>query len=269
MKSILILFCLLSLALVGSAQNPLVGTWELVSLKAVDTAKNKVMLDQSAVRETKIITPTHYMFISHRVVGDSLVFERAIAGTIKVTGAKFSEIPLYVSSKDDAKVKTDFSWKVQGDKFIQSGTITFADGKQYKVEELVFQRAAASTTFPKNPSIGAWEQLASGFTFENGLKDYHNQLSAIRFQIITPAHFIRINLRDGNFESAFGGTYTIEGGAMVPTFTVASFKLGPDTSKSYMEQIVQGDIMFLKGSTISDQGKETFRWEDVYRRVGK
>jgi hypothetical protein len=247
----------------------LVGTWELVSFKGVDTAKNKMVLDQSMVRETKIITPTHYMLIAHRVVADTLVFERAIAGAIKVTGTKFVETPMYASNKDDMTAKTDFTFKAQGDKLIQSGTITLAGGKQIKLEELVFQRVTASTSFPKNVALGTWEQLMSGFTFENGLKDFHTRQTAIRFHLSTPTHFMRINLRDGNFESAFGGTYTIEGGAMVPTFTVASFKIVPDNSKSYIEQTVEGDYMYLKGSTISDQGKETFRWEDVYRRVGK
>jgi hypothetical protein len=270
MKNLIILFCLLTLCLVAAAQNPLVGTWELVSLKAVDTAKNKVVLDQSGVREMKIITPTHYMSISHRVVADTLVFDKAIAGSIKVIGPKFIETPLHASNNDDLKIKTDFNWKVQGDKLTQSGTITLVDGKKIKLEELVFQRVTSSTLYPKNTAIGTWDQLSAGFTFENGLKDYHTRQSAVRFQIMTPSHFMQFNIRDNAFETAVGGTYVIDGGATVPTFTVASFKINQeDTSKHYIDQIVDGDIMFVKGSTISGEGKETFRWEDVYKRVGK
>ena len=270
MKSVLTLSILLTIASIATAQNPLVGTWELVSIKATDTAGVKSSLDQSSVREMKIITPTHYMFISHKVVGDSLVFDRAIAGTIKVTGAKFVETPLHASDKSDMKIKTDFAWKVQGDKFIQTGTITLPNGKKIQLDELVFQRVTSPNAYTKNPSLGTWEQLSSGFTFENGQKDYHTKSSAIRFQILTPTHFVRFNSRSGEFEHAFGGTYTIEGGAMVPTFTTASFRVNPaDNSKSYLDQVVEGDILFIKGSTISGEGKETFKWEDVFRRVGK
>jgi hypothetical protein len=269
MKNVIILFGLLTIGAAAAAQNPLVGTWELVSLKAVDTAKNKVILDQSGVREMKVITPTHYMIISHRVVADTLVFEKAIAGSIKITGPKFVETAMYSSNKDDLKGKTDFTFKIQGDKFIQAGTVTLADGKQIKLEELVFQRVTSPESYPKNPAIGTWDQLSAGFTFENGTSGFHTRMSAIRFYIFTPTHYMRLHVRDGNFENAFGGTYVIDGGAVVPAITAASFKIVPDNSKNYVEQIVDGDIMYLKGSTISDQGKETFRWEDVFRRVGK
>jgi hypothetical protein len=270
MKRALTLSILFAFGSMAMGQNPLVGTWELVSIKETDTAGVKSSLDQTSVREMKIITPTHYMFISHRVAGDSLVFDKAIAGTIKITGAKFVETPLHVSNKSDLKIKTDFAWKVQGDKFVQSGTITLPGGKQIKLEELVFKRVTTPSAYTKNPSNGTWEQLSSAFTFENGLKDYHTKQSTIRFQIINASHFMRINSKNGEFESAFGGPYTIEGGAMVPTFATASFTLNPaDNAKSYMDQIVDGDILFIKGSTISGEGKETFKWEDVFRRVGK
>lgn len=270
MKNITLLSALLAWSLLSAAQNPLVGTWELVSGKFTDTAGVAMTFDNSSVREIKIITPTHYMFIAQRVVADSLVFENAIAGSIKVTGTKFVETPIHASNRDDLKIKTDFTWKVVADKFTQSGTVTLPNGKQLKFQELVYQRVKAPTAYPKNAALGTWEQLSSGFTFENGLKDYHTRQTAVRFRIINPTHFIQINTRDGRFEVAVAGTYSIEGGAMVPVLEVSSFKIDPaDQSKNYYDHIIDGDIAFVKGSTISGEGKETFKWDDVFRRIGK
>jgi hypothetical protein len=270
MKTACILTSLLLTAALATAQNPLVGTWELVSIKATDTAKNKIELDQSAVREMKVITPTHYMLITHRVSADTLIFDKAIAGTIKITGNKFVETPLYTSNEGDLKVKTDFTWKVQGDKFTESGSITFPDGKKIVLQELVFQRVKSGESFVKNASIGSWDQLASGFEFADGSKGYHTKLNATRFQIITPTHWARIHNRDGKFESAFLFSYTIEGGAMEPVISVASFKHDPeDKTKTYIDQQVVGDILYFNGRQISGEGKELMKWEDVFLRVGK
>jgi hypothetical protein len=261
---------ILCLSILTAAQNPLVGTWELASVKSIKMDSAQANDDPSALRITMLITPTHYMFISHHLIADSLVFDKAIAGTIKVTGNKFVETPIYVSDKADAKAKTDFTWKMQGDKLVQSGTIMLADGKKITVTELAYNRVKLPTAYTKNPSLGTWQQLSSGFTFENGLKDYHTHPAVVRFRIVNPTHFMQINIRNGEFEGAAGGPYTIEGGAMVPTFNTASFKLNPaDNTKNYIDQSVEGDIWFVKGSTISGEGKETFKWEDIFRRVGK
>ena len=56
------------------AQHPLVGTWEMVTIKGIDANGEKFSSDTSAIREIKIITPTHYMLIAQDVEGDSLVF---------------------------------------------------------------------------------------------------------------------------------------------------------------------------------------------------
>ena len=52
-------FC--SLALSAVAQHPLVGTWNMISVKGVDADGKRFFLDTTSVKETKIITPTHYM----------------------------------------------------------------------------------------------------------------------------------------------------------------------------------------------------------------
>ncbi len=80
-----------------AAQHPLVGTWEMVSIKGIDADGKKFSVDTMSVREIKIITPTHYMLIAHDVVADSLVFNRSYAGKITFDGKKFNEVPLHAS----------------------------------------------------------------------------------------------------------------------------------------------------------------------------
>jgi hypothetical protein len=123
-------------------KSPLVGTWEMVSAKGIDPKGQKVSFDAKTYRETKIITPTHYMLMTHQVKGDSLVFDHCVGGTIRISGNKFMETPTMASRPEDLQYKTDFTWKVAGDKMIQKGQITLPDGKTWILEELIFKRSA-------------------------------------------------------------------------------------------------------------------------------
>ena len=127
--SLLLVFFLLTCAPLF-AQHPLIGTWEMVTIKGINANGEKFSSDTSAIREIKIITPTHYMLIAQDVEGDSLVFNRCYAGTVKIDGEGYIEIPIVSSVPIFDNVKTDFKWKVVGDRFIQSGTLIRPDGSQ-------------------------------------------------------------------------------------------------------------------------------------------
>lgn len=123
-------------------QSPLVGTWELVSGKITEPGGQKITIDTLQSRETKIITPTHYMLISRRIQNDTLKFERTLGGTIRITGNKFVETPFLASDPEELKIKTDFTWTVVGDKMTQKGPVTLPDGKIVMLDELVFKRVS-------------------------------------------------------------------------------------------------------------------------------
>src|SRR5688572_10258404 len=76
---------------IWSQQHPLIGTWEMISIKGLNASGEYFSDDTTTVREIKIITPTHYMLIAHDVEGDSLVFNRCYAGSIKLDGNKYNE----------------------------------------------------------------------------------------------------------------------------------------------------------------------------------
>jgi hypothetical protein len=125
-------------------QSPLVGTWEMVSGKVTGPEGQKESFDHSTHRETKIITPTHYMLISQDVRDDTLIFERSLGGTIRITGNKFVETPTIGSDPEELMIKTDFTWKVEGDKMIQKGMVILPDGKRVMLDELIFKRVGST-----------------------------------------------------------------------------------------------------------------------------
>lgn len=260
---------LLSLFLVvcfaTKAQHPLVGTWEMVSIKGINAAGEKFSDDTSNIREVKIISPTHYMLIAHDVEGDSLVFNRCYAGTVQFDNAKYNETPLLSSVPIFQNVKTDFTWKVEGDKFIQAGTLVRPDGKKIILEELVFKRVKTTHSYPDSPSNGTWKLLSSNYTTAEGStrKDTNEHVDAL--QIITPTHWMYISTRDKKFEHTMGGSYSKQGDKYFLNMDFASF---PDKlwGKTEMTETLQGNILRINGVSIFQDGKK-FTWTDVFERV--
>ena len=247
------------------AQHPLVGAWEMVSIRGINAAGEKFSDDTTHIREVKIITPTHYVLIAHDVEGDSLVFNRCYAGTIQVQGTKFTETPTLSSVSIYDNVKTDFNWKIDGDKFIQSGTFTRPDGKKIILEQLLFQRIKTTQSYANNPTNGVWKLLSSNYTTADGVshKDTHEQVDAL--QIIAPTHWMYVSMRDKKFEHAMGGSYIKQGNKYYPKLDFASFpkKLW---GKTEMTEKLEGNKLTIEGVSVLDDGKK-FTWTDVYERV--
>jgi hypothetical protein len=266
MKKPLIIGVILLFSVALAAQHPLIGTWEMVSIKGIGANGEKFSFDTSSVREVKIITPTHYMLIAHDVQNDSLLFNRSYAGTIKIDGNKYIEYPQQASVQIFDNVKTDFTWKVEGDKFTQSGTLIRPDGKKVILEALVFRRVKTPNGYPQNPAIGAWSQLSSSYTNFDGSKESHTNATTTRFQIITPTHWMRISHRDKKFEHVMGGTYTMKEGKTYPTMLYRSGTLAfGDLSTVEMSEQVKNDKLYVNGVMTGTDGKK-FSWEDVFER---
>lgn len=249
-----------------SAQHPLIGTWEMVSLKGTGPDGEKFSFDTTTRREVKIITPTHYMLIAHDVQKDSLVFNRSYAGTIKIDGNKYIEYPTQASVQIFDNVKTDFTWKLEGDKFIQAGYLIRPDGKKVVLEEMVFKRVKTPNSYPKNPAVGTWSQLSSSYTNFDGTKESHTNATTTRFHIITPTHWMRISHRNNKFEHVMGGTYTMKDGKTYPTLLYKSGTLFfRNLSTAEMSEQVKNDKLYVNGILTGPDGKK-FTWEDVFER---
>lgn len=249
----------------ATAQHPLLGTWEMVSIKGINAAGERFSEDTSTIREVKIITPTHYVLIAHDVEGDSLVFNRCYAGAVEFDDAKYNEMPLISSVPIFDNVKTDFTWKVEGNKFIQAGTLIRPDGKKIVIDELVFNRVASQHAFPDNPTIGTWKLLSSNYTQTDGSTHSDTQESVNALQFITPTHWMYVSSRDKKFEHAMGGTYLKDGDRYALTLEFASFSKN-QWGDTEMKEKLLGDTLTVNGTSVFPDGKR-FMWEDVFQRV--
>jgi hypothetical protein len=132
----------------------------------MDPDGNQVNYDSSNLRETKIITPTHFMRIVHEIKQDSLIFRSSQSGTVKIDGKKYSESFDRCSDDKYKNMMSDFTWKVEGDRLYASGTATYQNGKKFMIKESIFLREQAGKSFADNPAIGTWDQLSSSFYME-------------------------------------------------------------------------------------------------------
>jgi hypothetical protein len=246
-----ILLCLwlwtLSFSIFG--QHPLVGTWQMISLKGTNADGEKFSLDTTNVREIKIITPTHYILIAHTVDGDSLIFNRSYAGTVKLDGSRYIETPLVSSLPLFENVKQNFTWKLEGDLFTQAGTFTRPDGKTIILDELVFRKITSAMTHDNSPAIGFWEQIV--------LQDDQHQQSANHeisksFQIVTPTQWMLISQREGKFKDVMGGTYSIKNNIIYPQINYASFPLIGNNMK-LSEKIENGRLLINRSSNVKNK----------------
>jgi hypothetical protein len=253
MKSIRISFTLFffGCTLQLLAQNPLVGTWERQT---------------DSIWSTKIITPTHWMvYVEYKEIpkGNSTKFFGAAGGTYTLMGTKYIEYAQVVSRSDFEKSKTDFTVKMENDKFYQKGTVTLADGTVIPIDE-VWRKVRPAQSYPNNPAIGAWNQLSSSYTDEHGQQASHTHEKVTRFEIITPSHWMRIGHWDKKFDGAFGGTYTLTGNKMIAKINFSSFP-GDKKEVAVLTQKVSGDKRYTQGVLHLPNGK-TMTWEDVFHK---
>jgi hypothetical protein len=194
-NSILLFLLLVLCSSVATAQHPLVGTWEMVSIAGVNVDSEKFNLDTATIRETKIITPTHYILIAMDRDNGDWKFNRSYAGTTKFDGAKYYEIPVMSSNPIFENVKTDFDWKIVGNEFIQSGSITRPDGKKIILDKFVFHRSKIPPVADQK-FVGSWEAS-------------HTDGKSIL--IITTTHWMFIDQHNQKFSKAAGGVYNVKG----------------------------------------------------------
>jgi hypothetical protein len=265
MKRLFLFYTILLFHFAAFAQHPLVGTWEMVSIKGLNAEGESFYLDTTSVRETKIITPTHYILIATDVIGDSLAFNRSYSGTVTVKGDKYIEQPLISSLPIFDNVKTDYNWKIEGDKFIQSGTVVRPDGKKVFVEALVFRRVRTKHSYPENPVIGTWDQISSSFINFDGTKEQHTNKTTQRLHVITPTHWMRISQRGHKFEHAMMGTYTMKGKTVIPVLQYSSVPMDK-TDKVELTEKINGNKLYVHG-VLTNAARKQFIWDDVFVRV--
>lgn len=252
MKAIFLASAVLIFLSANAQNHPLVGTWEMVSIEGINADGKAFKLDTADVRETKIITSTHYMLIAMDVRGDSLVFNRSYAGEVKMDGNRYLENPLVASVQIFNNVKSDFKWKVEGDVFTQSGSFTRPDGKKIILHSLKFRRVTSATVYPANPCLGTWTKRANTSNAAGA--------GSSGLLLVTPSHWMEISHVNGKFEYATGGTYIQTNGKSTLHTNIG---ISPNGPKAQLTSWLSGNTLLIKRSS----GNASDDREDVYERI--
>jgi hypothetical protein len=104
----------------AKSDNPLVGTWKLVSGKY----GGQDFKFPEGSTHIKHITPTQFMWATYDKDG---VVSRAAGGTYTLKGETYEELPEYGISSDFDLIKgkaQTFTWKVEGDKWYHNGKLS-------------------------------------------------------------------------------------------------------------------------------------------------
>jgi hypothetical protein len=192
---IVILLAIMTVGHLAFTQHPLEGTWEMVSISGINADGEKFYLDTTTVKETKLITATHYILIARDKELNGWQFNRCYAGTVKMDGEKYYEFPVISSLRIFENVTTDFNWRIDGDRFIQSGTITRPDGKTIILEEFIFQRSKVKPLDVSTEVKGTWKLTGA---------------KGDGFVIVSPTHWMSI-IKDGEkLLNASGGIFGLK-----------------------------------------------------------
>lgn len=266
MKAVILSFVLISL--MGgqvAAQHPLIGTWEMISVKGIGADGEPFFLDTTEVKETKIITPTHYMLIAWDVDGDSLTFNRTMAGQIRLEGEKYIEIPTQASVQIFENVKVDFTWKLDGDVFTQSGTIIRPDGKAVLLEALKFKRVTDEKAHAENPGVGTWNQLSARYTTAGGKNISTFNETDSRLLIITHTHWMRMDLKNKKFDGVLYGIYAVQGDSIDNILDFSTYPFRKGQRIKYLQRAADKKV-YLTSSGQTPEGEPAIFYE-VFEKV--
>jgi hypothetical protein len=211
--------------------------------------------------EIKLISPTHVFFYVRSMVNDTAF--AAGAGTYTHSGNQYTE-NLQYGSFDTKGIKATYAYGVQGNNMTQQGTLILADGTKIPISH-TFKRIEGATQ-NSGKHIGTWNQLSSTFLNDSGAKASHTNATHIRYQIITPTHWMRISLANGQFENAFGGTYTTTGDKTTIKVDFASHPSMIGVTAE-LTQKIDGNRMTWAGPVKDAQGKQINDIVDVFERV--
>lgn len=250
----LIIIVLTTFAIQSAAQHPLIGTWEMMSGRGVNAEGEAFSFDTTSVKETKIITPTHYMLIAWDVEGDSLIFNRTMAGQLRLEGEKYIETPTQASVQIFDDVRVGFTWKLEGDYFTQSGTIIRPDGKKVVLDALVFRRVKSVKSHDDNRAIGTWKLASGQYITADGKGNTTFRAADPTLLIATPTHWMQMVHKNKKFDGVRYGTYTMAGDSIYTNLVYSSYPFTKGAG-SRLKQRVNGKTLELATTAKTPDGK--------------
>lgn len=120
----------------GQGNNPLIGTWKLISSNNSSPEGEFFRLDSSNTRQMKILNPTHFMYIQERISGNDREFLSAAGGRYELKEGTYTELFDYASWEDYKDTEAVFTWRIDGNMWYHKGVLNTADGENFMIEEV-------------------------------------------------------------------------------------------------------------------------------------
>jgi hypothetical protein len=237
----------------------------LLSAKYASSTGEVDYFNSYNVKETKIITPTHFIWMIQ--LPDSLDLSKkklssAGGGTYSRKDNNYVEILEYASWEGYAADKTNFNLQIESNNniMVQTGTINYPNGTTLTLEE-TWQRQ--NLPYYEGKHVGTWNMISQKVTDPKGKTTKTEMDTLKQVKIISPTHwmFIAENIKDGkkSFRGANGGSYSLNG-----TKYVELLENAEDIQTDYTLE-VKGNKLFMVGSLINAAG-EKFIYDEVYQR---
>ncbi len=240
-----------------------IGTWRIASATYTNAKMQRESVDQSRHHELKIITPTHFMWITYepdKANPGRKVFGGAGGGRYTLNGIKYVETLEYASWAGYESNITDFSLRVEGDKMYQMGAVSNQEGEKTIIEE-EWQRENVPPQDGK--LVGTWHLQSQKVTGADGKAATTNMAGHTKVRIITPTHwmFIAENNQNGKreFVQADGGTYTLRGDRCLEK---SEFVPGMQADYGWR---LEGDKLVVAGTQTGADGQQ-YTFDEVYQR---
>jgi hypothetical protein len=211
--------------------------------------------------EIKLFSPTHVFFFVHNNKTDSFVV--AGAGTYTTKDSQYLETLQFANfefNPDGYRL----SQKVIADTFYQSGISTNTDGTQTPNYHKFIKLKSLKEY--NGPHVGTWSQVSSSYQEADGTSGSTTSATHTRYQLITPTHWMRINMKGKNFESAFGGTYTLKDNQVLLRIEFASVPQLKGVT-STIAQRLDNNKLYWSGKVTDNSGKVVSQYTDVFERA--
>ncbi|GEO04041.1 hypothetical protein AAE02nite_17050 [Adhaeribacter aerolatus] len=224
----------------------------MISQTGTNFDGSPIKTDVSKIKQYKIITPTHWMFIVKNIASDT-VSQGANFGEYTLTGNK------YVEKVQGAT--TDYTVRVEGDKFYMKGALITDDGRKAYFDE-VYKKVPGVVNTNKS-IIGTWD-LISSYRMD-GANKVMDETGIKQIQIISPTHFMNVEIKGQKLDKIMLGSYTTANNKTLPKIILATLPIDPNLKIEVTNQ-VQGDKLISTGSaTWSNGGKS--EWGNTFQKL--
>lgn len=208
--------------------NPLLGNWEFVhaTLTASDGA---VSIDSSQMRQSLIITPTHYMIVVHRVDEGQLKFVYSMAGSIQTQHRQHQDTTAF--SPEIFHSTSSLLWELDEEgHLVQRGDINFYGNKTetYSVKALFKKAEHSIASLVEKPGIGSWNLSGAMNTFSHELEGDKSSKPAKAIRLFTPSHWMSFSMHEHFMETKTGGVYHTSEIGLFPAFVHGNYHADPN-----------------------------------------